>query len=129
MRPSKRTTPSHLKVVKRKLRKIKKDSQKNELEEQYRVVTICNRCTHFLNKEPDTVRKDLWYNHFCKASPLKKKKDFYDGKVKSVKINSVGVGVFTDDNYAHCSDINNGNCELWEPDYIKKTINNEVDHE
>jgi hypothetical protein len=75
------------------------------------VLTICKNCHFFKNLEPDSPRKDVWYNHLCKASPLKKEIDPYDGEEKYVQINSLGAKYYTDKGFEYCRNINsNRNC-------------------
>jgi len=69
--------------------------------------TACVDCENFINKEPDGPGKDIWYNHLCKAAPLRTKQDPYDGKVKPY----LGGGVFIEEEYENCREINHdGNC-------------------
>ncbi len=32
---------------------------------------FCRNCKYFYNKEPDSVRGNMWYNHFCRTNPAK----------------------------------------------------------
>ena len=32
--------------------------------------TVCTQCVHFINREPDSPREHVWYNHLCEATPL-----------------------------------------------------------
>jgi hypothetical protein len=73
-------------------------------------LTVCIECAHFINKEPDSVRSEVWYNHLCKASPLGTAVDPYDGKRKPVLKNDLGRDVFREDRYRHCRDVNQGDC-------------------
>jgi hypothetical protein len=73
--------------------------------------SICTKCVNFFNKEPDSVRKDVWYNHLCKADPLPTDIDPYDGNRKPFTHNAMGDKCFTEDKYSFCCDINkDGNC-------------------
>ncbi len=64
-----------------------------------------------MNLEPHSVRKDVWYNHLCKATPLPTKTDPYDGKVKPYNINDLGRTCFEDHRFEYCSQINDGDCQ------------------
>lgn len=77
-------------------------------------VTICTRCGHFLNLEPGSVREHIWYNHLCKASPLPKGVDPYDGKEKACSINAFGGRYFSDNEFQYCRDVNDGNCQQFQ---------------
>jgi len=89
--------------------------------------TICTECEHFVNKEPDTHRKDIWYNHFCLAHPLPIEIDPYDGKPKSASHNSLGMKHFTDRPLGYCRDFNHGDCKEFEP--FKKPENATINEE
>lgn len=77
-------------------------------------ITICTKCKHFINLEPSSPRKDVWYNHVCKASKRPKKIDPYDGKIRFISKNDLGNEITTDNPYEYCRYINNGNCYLFE---------------
>ncbi|HLC78659.1 MAG TPA: hypothetical protein VJH92_06045 [Candidatus Nanoarchaeia archaeon] len=73
-------------------------------------ITICTECTHFINLEPNSSRKDVWYNHLCSANKLPTKIDPYDGKKKPFGVNALGDAVFSDKPHKYCRDLNEGNC-------------------
>ncbi|MGE0626815.1 MAG: hypothetical protein AB7O43_03260 [Hyphomicrobiaceae bacterium] len=77
--------------------------------------TFCTKCLHFMNREPEGARKDIWYNHYCKASPLKRRIDPLDGVSKPHTTNSFGMHIFVDEEYQHCRDVNDGNCPKFQP--------------
>ncbi len=77
-------------------------------------MTICVDCKHFRNQEPSGPRRDVWYNHFCAASPLPKGQDPVTGKVQQVTSNDLGTQGYTDDEFYHCRDMNGGKCSKWE---------------
>lgn len=79
-------------------------------------LTVCTRCKHFLNKEPDSVRSDVWYNHLCKASPLPVDYDPYDGRLKPWDVNDFGMRYFAREPYKYCRDVNDGTCAKFDPD-------------
>ena len=61
-------------------------------------MTICFECRFFHNKEPNSPRKNVWYNHQCIASPLSK------------SINPV-TGYYTDVSFKYCRNVNtDGQC-------------------
>ena len=76
--------------------------------------TICKQCKHFHNIEPTGPRKDIWYNHYCKAVDLPTAQDPLDGVVKPFSQNDLGRTIFLDEPYPHCRDINDGNCKAFE---------------
>jgi hypothetical protein len=73
-------------------------------------VTVCKECQHFINLEPDSPRADVWYNHLCGASPLPKKTDPLDGKLKPYHVNDLGGEYFSEHELHYCRDINDGAC-------------------
>ena len=62
--------------------------------------TICTKCKHLLNTNPRGPRRDVWHQHYCKASPQKPTRNPYNGKM--VTENECG--------YEHCRDLNHGAC-------------------
>jgi len=76
--------------------------------------TICYKCKYFHNAEPCGYRNNIWYNHFCKASPLKTDIDPVTGRMSFVTENCLGKGAYTDRRFAYCRDINEGNCKKYE---------------
>lgn len=76
--------------------------------------TVCYQCKHFHNEEPTGPRKDIWYNHFCKASPLPIAMNPVTGEMQSKSSNDLGTTIYTDRGFKFCRDVNDGNCELWE---------------
>lgn len=62
--------------------------------------TICANCVFHVAKDQDSVRKDMWYNHFCNAQPEEAKLDIVTGKMVEVRL-------------PFCRDINDGNCKLF----------------
>jgi hypothetical protein len=48
------------------------------------MMVLCKNCRFLLNKEPNSPRRDVWYNHLCLASPVVRL-DFYDGPKKEFK--------------------------------------------
>jgi hypothetical protein len=76
-------------------------------------VTICKTCAHFHNREPSGPRSHVWYNHFCKATPLPTKIDPYDGATKAYSVNDLGSEYFTDDKFERCRKVNDGRCPKW----------------
>lgn len=75
-----------------------------------REVTVCTRCVHFMNLEPGSSREHIWYNHLCKATPLPRKTDPYDGKMKPYTVNSLGGVYFTKHRFQYCRAVNDGKC-------------------
>lgn len=78
-------------------------------------VTICTQCVHFKNLEPHSARKDVWYNHLCQATPLPKKVDPYDGKMKPCAVNDLGREHFTENEFQYCRELNDGKCPKFHP--------------
>lgn len=67
-------------------------------------MAICYKCKHFMNAEPTGPRCDIWYNHFCKASPLKK----FTNPVTGMEETN------TDTGFEHCREVNKGDCPKYE---------------
>jgi hypothetical protein len=86
------------------------------------ITTICTKCANFYNAEPGSVREHVWYNHLCKASPLPKRIDPYDGKMKSCSVNDLGRGIFTDHEFEYCREVNDGNCPKFKPKAMAKIL-------
>jgi len=80
-------------------------------------VTVCTRCVHFVNREPGSVREDMWYNHLCKATPLPVRIDPYDGKEKHYSTNDLGKEVFSRDEFQYCREVNDGQCPKFKSHY------------
>lgn len=80
-----------------------------------RDMTICAKCKHFLGKERGTPREDIWYNHFCTASPRKVEIDPVTGKERYYAVNDLGQEYYTHEKYMFCRDVNKGNCPKFEP--------------
>ena len=76
--------------------------------------TICHLCSNFINLDPNSPRKDVWYNHICKANPLPQKINLVTGKMESYGVNDMGKEYFTDDKFQYCSNINFGKCKQFE---------------
>jgi|GEM_PF-2889173 len=80
----------------------------------------CINCRFLRNKEPNSPREHVWYNHLCTASPLERKRDPYDGKLKHCAMNSSGLPYFLEereDGFMHSRDVNiDGTC----PKYQRK---------
>jgi hypothetical protein len=81
--------------------------------EEQKEVTICTKCKYFHNKEPNSVREHVWYNHLCKANPLPTKVNPYNGVKMAYGVNDLGGEYFSSDVYKNCRDINKGNCESY----------------
>lgn len=67
-------------------------------------MTICKDCRYFIETLYKSSLTDkgicLWFRHYCKASPLPRKRSYYDGEVEPQK-------------YHFCRDVNDGNCEMF----------------
>lgn len=74
---------------------------------------ICYLCEHFHNEEPLSVRKFVWYNHLCKASPLPIEMNPVTGEMQARSTNDLGTTIYTDRNFKFCRDVNNGDCEFF----------------
>lgn len=72
-------------------------------------ITVCRHCKHFIGLEPDAPRKDVWYNHLCKAWPRPVAIDPYDGKLKPLDGKN-----YAEHFYDYCRDHNGGNCSCFE---------------
>lgn len=77
-------------------------------------MTFCKTCKHHIAAEQNTVRADIWYNHFCAASPRVSVTDPVTGKGGYSETNDLGRAVITDNKYRYCRDVNNGDCQLFE---------------
>ncbi len=77
-------------------------------------ITICAKCIHFKNLEPSGPRKDVWYNHLCKASKRMLTIDPVTGRNMYAGTNSLGGQYFAGEQFLNCRDINtDGNCHKW----------------
>lgn len=75
------------------------------------MITICYKCKHFKNLEPNSVRADVWYNHICTAFTRDRMTNPVTGKTQYVDNNDLGRTIYHDKPYPYCRDINtNGNC-------------------
>jgi len=84
--------------------------KKDETERSKPEMTICTRCKHFYQ------RSEVWYDQFCKASPLEKRVDPIDGRVKCFGVNDLGNSYSTHNGYHYARNINtDGKCEKYEP--------------
>ena len=77
--------------------------------------TICYQCKFFHNEEPTGPRKDVWYNHVCKASPLPIDMNPVTGEMQARTCNDLGQVIHTNRTFEFCRNINKGDCELFEP--------------
>jgi hypothetical protein len=68
--------------------------------------TVCKQCINLI-RENDS---DSWHSNFCKAVPLPKARDPYDGEIKRY----YGQNIFTEDKYKNCKKINDGKCPHFE---------------
>lgn len=77
--------------------------------------TICVKCKYH-NNPPDERGIVNWWGHICRHPSLKRlpEQSPITGEIKYGTKNSLGMIVLTDDAYPHCSEINKGNCELFE---------------
>lgn len=77
--------------------------------------TVCYICKHFHNEEQHSSRKDVCYNHFCKANPLPIEMNPVTGLMQAKTQNDFGTTVWTDAGFRFCRDINtDGQCEQFE---------------
>lgn len=79
------------------------------------LTTVCTKCAHFQNLDPGSDRRHVWYNHVCRASPLPKRVDPYDGKVKSFGVNDLGGKYVSEHGLRYCRDVNDGKCPKFKP--------------
>lgn len=84
--------------------------------------TICTKCVHFFNLEPNSPRSHTWYNHLCCASPLPKAVDPFDGQEKPYRTNDIVRQYFVDKEFEYCREINNGNCPKFTAKEQKATL-------
>ena len=77
--------------------------------------TICYNCMNFLNLDPNSARKDVWYNHLCTANRLPRKINPIKGKKEFYEINNLGNECFSDKEFKYCRDCNNGKCKDFKP--------------
>lgn len=88
--------------------------EKTLTSEEMMCVTICTKCKHFKNLEPDSPRKDVWYNHLCQVNKLPVEIDPYDGVEKPHGKNDLGIKYASDTPFKYCRDCNNGICQEFE---------------
>lgn len=91
-----------------KFAKVRSVAKKNEDE-----ITVCVKCANFLNKDPHSARKDVWYNHMCMAAKRTRVVDPYDGKIRYAGTNDLGGEYLTNEKYLNCRDVNNGRCQYF----------------
>ena len=84
--------------------------------------TICYECTNFLNLEPNSPRRDVWYNHLCTANKLPSRISLTTGKKEYYAINDLGDEYSSDREFKYCRDCNNGKCKMFVPKNILKVI-------
>jgi len=75
---------------------------------------ICINCLNFINLDPYSPRKDVWYNHVCRANPLPKKINPTTGNIDPYSINDFGSEYFEDHEFEYCRKCNNGKCKQYE---------------
>ena len=76
--------------------------------------TICFGCKHHLEVR-DARNITIWYNQFCKASPLPKAIDPVTGKSGYSQTNDLGDTHISDQKFHYCRTINTrGNCPKFE---------------
>jgi hypothetical protein len=68
-------------------------------------MTLCRDCKHHLTRDQNSPRANIWYNHFCGASP----NELVIDPVTGLEEYEHG------EPYRHCRSINDGNCQLFEP--------------
>lgn len=73
----------------------------------------CYTCQHFKNSEPNGPRKDMWYNHLCKAAPLDVTINPVTGEACCKSRNDLGQEYYTNQMFEYCREINKGDCSLW----------------
>ena len=87
-----------------------------------RIVTKCEECVFYLNISSDPKWQRTPHYRFCKASPLPRKLDLEDGKIKAFKSNG-GVDTFLFDHsipYRNCGEVNHGHCPKFQPLNLSK---------
>lgn len=74
------------------------------------MTTICKECKHHIHDTQNEMAPEVWYNHFCGASPLPMALDAVTGKL------GYSTGRYVQEHpYKYCRDVNKGNCSLFEP--------------
>ena len=81
--------------------------------------TICKECINYIHIITNSAAPNVWYNHYCKAVPLKKKIDPVTGNIAYWSKNDFGMEVESDVKYNYCRNINYGNCAL----FVERTKN------
>ena len=90
------------------------------LSDRIKKFAVCTDC-EFLITEEDGPRTSVWYNNYCGAVERDKERDPFDGEMKYVQINDLGLKTFTDKLHPYARDINpDGNCKY----YKEKSENN-----
>jgi hypothetical protein len=79
--------------------------------------TLCKDCKFHRHIIKNPSAPEVWYNHYCGASPLPESVDPVTGKVGFVAVNDLGRPYLTDVQFHHCRDINTGNCHLFEKEF------------
>jgi hypothetical protein len=75
--------------------------------------TACVDCKNLIitvNGNPD-----IWYNHFCQASPRAKVRDPFSGELAYGGVNDFGGSYTTDEQYEYARNVNtHGACDLFD---------------
>lgn len=77
--------------------------------------TICVECKHHRHIVKNRAAPHVWYNHFCGAVEHAPVIDCVTGERGFSSGNDLGRGIVTQDQFAYCRDINQGNCEYFSP--------------
>lgn len=77
-------------------------------------MTICKNCKHYRHLMQNPAAPEVWYNHFCGASPLPRERSLITGELVAIVVNDLGQKYESDRAYAFCRDINTGNCKKFE---------------
>ncbi len=78
------------------------------------VITYCNQCENFICVKLDRPRFDSHKFHLCRGKELPTEIEPISNERMHFRTDKHGVKTFTNDVYARCVDISNGQCSLFE---------------
>jgi hypothetical protein len=76
--------------------------------------TLCKDCKFHRHIVRNPSAPEVWYNHYCAASPLPETVDPVTGATGYASRNDLGRDIIVDEPYNYCREINDGNCHLFQ---------------
>ena len=81
-------------------------------------ITICKKCTHLFSKpDPRPSCQEIWYNQYCQSPEVAHKQEIdpVSGELSYVSTNAFNDKFYTDEEYPHAREINQGACPYYQP--------------